>query len=109
MVCRPGREESKKGTGAPPSPTGLLRSPSTLWQNPLLPHVRRMRNPQEKGEAHLLCLASYPLIGVPRRVRIWREGQSGWGISGPRFPHPQPQLRLQSLLVVAEREQRDGQ
>lgn len=38
-------------------------------------------------EAYPLC-PSHPRICVPERVRIWREGQSVGGISGPRLPQP---------------------
>lgn len=109
MVCRPRREEPKKGRGTPPSPISVF--PDLLApfvQEPLLPPFRDRRNQQKKAKAQL-CPASHPLICVPGRVRIWREGQSDWGISGPRLPPPPTQLRLQSLLFVAEREQRDGQ
>lgn len=110
-MYRPGSEEPKEGRGIPPFSTQVcadLQAP--FGQDPQLPSVRGRESRLEKAEAHQ-CLRSapHPMICVPGRVRIWREGQSGGGSLAPASPHPQPQLRLQSLLVVAEREQRDGQ
>ena len=88
--CRPGSEEPEEGSGIPPFSTQVcadLQAP--FGQDPQLPSVRGRESRLEKAEAHhCLRLASHPMICVPGRVRIWREGQSGEGISGPRLPPP---------------------
>lgn len=50
-----------------------------------------------------------PLALHPRERGFGVKGTAAGGSLAHASPHPQPQLGLQSLLVVAEREQRDGQ
>ena len=107
---RVGQEgKSQRKEGVHPLPNQSAQISKHPLAGPPAPTVSGAGGAHGRKVRRIFCVWPRTPICVPRRVRIWREGQSGWGISGPRLPQPQPQLRLQSLLVVAEREQRDGQ